>query len=78
MTDKVQIPYDWDPELTDQIELAVTPPNREPEETDWKPAYRDTVNGVRVVFVRLEPLGSKVLVWLRDRTGVHRLAMISF
>lgn len=78
MTGKLQLPYEWDPDLTDLIELAVTPPNREPIETDWKPAYRDTVNAVRVVWIRLEPLGGKVLVWLRDRHGTHRHQMISF
>lgn len=78
MTGKLQVPYEWDPELTDLIELAVTPPNREPEETDWKAAYRDTINGTRVVWIRLEPLGGKVLVWVRDRTGTRRLQVISF
>jgi hypothetical protein len=78
MTGKVQLPYEWDPELTDLIEIAITPPNREPEETDWKPAYRDTVNGTRVIWVRSEPLGAKVLLWVRDRSGVHRQMMINF
>lgn len=78
MTGKLQVPYEWDPELTDPVELAITPPNREPEETDWKPAFRDTVNGTRVVWLRLEPLGGKVLVWVRDRNGVSRRQMISF
>lgn len=78
MTGKLQVPYEWDPELTDLIELAVTPPNREPIETDWKPAYRDTVNATRVVWIRLEPLGSKVVVWVRDRHGVSRRQVITF
>jgi hypothetical protein len=74
---KLQVPYDWDPELTDLIELAITPPTREPVETDWQPAYRDTVNGTRVVWIRPEPQGAKVLVWLRDRNGVRQHMMIS-
>lgn len=78
MSGKLQIPYEWDPELTDMVELAVTPPNREPEETDWKPAFRDTVNGTRVVWIRLEPLHAKVLVWVRDRHGVSRRSVITF
>jgi hypothetical protein len=68
---KVLVRYDHDPADFDVIELAQS--NRDTQEPleGWVAAYRDTVDGVKYVWVRFpEP---SAYVWLRDKEGVRRV-----
>lgn len=68
---KVLVKYDHDPADFDIIELAPgTKDTQEPLE-GWKAAFRDTVNGVKYVWVRLEQ--APAYMWLRDRDGARRV-----
>src|SRR5690606_7886763 len=50
---RVSVPYEHDPADLQTIYLAVTS-GTEPQEHEWKPAYRDTRDGRRVVWVKTE------------------------
>jgi hypothetical protein len=69
MSAKVVVPYEHDPRDLSLIELAVTPRGAQPSEESWVPAYRDTVDGKRLVFARFASTGT---VWIRDRNGVRK------
>lgn len=68
---RVSVPYEHDPADLQTIYLAVTS-GTEPQEHEWKPAYRDTRDGRRVVWVKTEVPQRNVAVWIRDRNGVRR------
>jgi hypothetical protein len=61
--------YHHDPANLQPIYLAVTT-SRTPTADSWKPAFRDTIGGQRVVWAKFpERGGGKVNLWLRDSTG---------
>lgn len=68
---KVMVKYEHDSADFDLIELAVvtTRGSKEPLE-GWVAAYRDTVNGERVVWARFDHTGE---VWVRDRNGARKV-----
>ncbi|WP_214103248.1 hypothetical protein [Acrocarpospora catenulata] len=71
---KVSVPYEHDPADLSPIHLAVLPRGARPGEDDWVPAYRDTVDGRRVVWARFEdPAG---VVWLRTRDGQREVTRL--
>jgi hypothetical protein len=65
MMRKVTVPYDHDPESLATIYLGISASAREAP-TKWRPAYRDTVDGQRVVWARFKESGQ---VWIRDDGG---------
>lgn len=65
---KVSVPYEHEVRNLSTIYLAITTGSR-PSKDGWRPAYRDTVDGVRVVWARFPTQGRRVTVWLRDRNG---------
>lgn len=77
MTEKLTVPYEWNPVTTSPTWLALTKGAR-PSEADWLPAFRDTVDGVRVVWTRVTPAGPKMVLWLKDYAGIHRLDTRTF
>ena len=68
--DKVIVKLDHDPSDLRQIWMAFSP--GVPQDADWKPAYRDTVNGQRVVWVKY-PEGTTGNLWVKDGAGVRRV-----
>lgn len=64
---KVMVAYCHDPADLGLIELAVT--RTSPTESDWTPAYRDTVDGKLVVWARFDSTDGRV--WLRDSEGTR-------
>lgn len=67
---KIMVAYEHNPTDFATISLAVTPLGASPGPDSWKPAYRDTVDGRRVVWARFEADGT---VWLRDRDGERQV-----
>lgn len=67
---KVILPYEHNPQDLTPIWLAVSVGT--PRDGDWKPALRDTIDGRRVVWVKLpDPLPQGHL-WVKDRAGARR------
>ena len=64
---KYMVMYDHDPSSTRVIELAVISSGARPTPDQWAPAYRDTVRGTRVIWIRSSLLDADV--WLRDGSG---------
>jgi len=68
---KVTVPHAHDSSDLRPIYLSVA--RREPVRSEWKPAYRDTVNGQLVVWARFDEQPAKgVDVWVRDGEGTRR------
>ncbi|GIH69431.1 hypothetical protein [Sphaerimonospora thailandensis] len=63
---KIIVQYEHDPADLATIYLAVAPRGARPADGDWQPAYRDTVNGRRVIWIRADTDG---VVWVRDAAG---------
>lgn len=74
-TTKVQVDYNHNPADHSTIYLAVSS-SAQPGKNTWKPAYRDTVNGKRVVWARFPSTGRTLSVWLRDRDGDRRVTQM--
>jgi hypothetical protein len=70
---RVVVLYDHQERDTQIIFLAVTSRNR-PTENEWRPAFRDVINGQRVVWARFPTTSGAV--WLRDRQGIRQTGMI--
>ncbi|MFF3671677.1 hypothetical protein [Microtetraspora malaysiensis] len=68
---KIVVPYEHDSADLATVWLAVTRDAR-PGSDDWQPALRDTVDGHRVVWVRVPDRDASGAVWLRDRDGERR------
>ncbi len=67
---RVVVAYDHDPADLGAVDLAVA--GGPPDDADWLPALRTTVDGQRVVWVRaVVPAGARV--WLRDRDGPRQV-----
>lgn len=72
---KVTVAYAHDPADFAAIYLAVVSPSEPIRELDWIPAYRDTVEGVPVVWVKTDyPDGHDI--WIKDKTGVRKAIKI--
>jgi len=69
---RVTVPYNHDPADLQRIELAVVAGKLQPRERDWQPAYRDTRDGQRVVWIKTEVPARNPVVWIRDRDGARR------
>lgn len=70
-TTQVILPYAHDPADLRSIDIAVTEPGVAPGRADWRPAYRDTIDGRRVVWIRVPARGRRADVWLRDAAGAR-------
>lgn len=73
---KVIVPLVLDSSDLRPIYLATT--RREPTQSDWKPALRDTVDGQSVVWARFDEAparGSEV--WLRDGNGDRKVRSLA-
>ena len=64
--------YHHDPADLSPVYLAVSRREPEPDADVWQPAFRDTVDGQRVVCVRAT-VGRSERVWLLDGSGVRRV-----
>jgi hypothetical protein len=67
---KITVAYEHDSADFDIIEMAVGDKDTQEPLEGWKAVYRDTINGMRVVWARFEQVG---YVWLRDRNGTRRV-----
>lgn len=76
MIPKVTVPYEHRENATGRIDLAVVRRGTKPNEDDWQPALRDTIDGTRVVWVRSEPTSRGTEVWLRDSSGTRRVRAV--
>lgn len=73
---KVIVPYATSPHDLSTVYLAVC--TRTPRVADWRPAYRDVVDGQPVVWVRSPHAGlAGMRVWLHDSAGVRRVTPMS-
>jgi len=68
--EKVIVKLEHDPSDLRQIWLAFSP--GPPQESDWVPALRDTIDGQRVVWAKY-PEGTTGNLWVKDRDGVRRV-----
>ena len=74
---KLIVPFDHDPADHSAIYLAaqdIAAPAT--QHLDWQPAYRDTIDGQKVVWIRLERSGF-INAWLRTRNGITSLGRVS-
>lgn len=67
---QVILPYEHDDSDLAQIWLAVVI-DGEPEDEDYYPAYRDTIDGQRVVWVKF-PEQPQGYLWIKDSKGARR------
>lgn len=73
---KLSVPYSHDPANLQTIYLAITN-SKTPASDSWKPAYRDTVDGKRVVWAKFPGRGgSKVNLWIRDTAGERMVSTV--
>lgn len=76
---KVVVPFYHDSADLSNIYIAVIShaDQRSPKESEWKPAYRDVVNGQRVVWAKFDLDNSFYMVWVRhknqDRVAVESM-----
>lgn len=74
---KLIVNYPHDPANLQTIYLAVTT-SRKPSADSWKPAFRDTVDGKRVVWAKFpERGGSKANLWVRDSSGERMVSTVT-
>ncbi len=72
---KITVAYPHDPADFSPIFLAVVSPSEPIRELDWTPAYRDTVEGVPVVWIKTEyPAGYDI--WIRDKAGARKAVKV--
>ena len=69
MAEKVVFPYEHDANNLNQIWMAVSVGL--PEEGQWRAAYRDTINGQRVIWIKYDTVPAGHL-WVRDGSGARR------
>jgi hypothetical protein len=74
---KVIVPYEFNPKDLQIVDLAVVGESAQPEDGDWVPAFRDTIDGNRVVWARFPEPGSRMTVWIRDRSGPRRISYVT-
>lgn len=68
---KVTVAYQHDPADFAPIYLAIVAPAEPVSSATWLPAYRDTVEGVPVVWVKTDyPAGHNI--WIKDKTGTRK------
>jgi hypothetical protein len=68
---KVLVKYDHNPANFDTIELAPGIKDTQEPLEGWIAAFRDTVDGVKYVWVRLDEMPR--YLWLRDHDGPRRV-----
>jgi hypothetical protein len=69
--------YQHDPANLQPIYLAVTTA-RSPSADSWKPAFRDTIRGHRVVWAKFSERGGvKMNLWVRDSTGERMVTTVT-
>lgn len=75
---KLIVNYQHDPADLQTIYLSVTT-SRKPASDSWKPAYRDTIDGKRVVWAHFSERGGnkKVNLWLRDNSGDRLVSTVT-
>lgn len=71
-TTKVIVDYEHDSANLMPIYLAATS-QPVPAFDAWQPAYRDTIDGRRVVWVKFDDLPAIFHVWLRDADGDRKI-----
>lgn len=69
MTEKVVFPYEHDSNNLSQIWMAVSVGL--PTDEQWLPAYRDVIDGRRVIWVKYATVPAGHL-WVRDGSGARR------
>lgn len=77
METKVSVPYEHHSADLSPIYLAVTSTTvrTAPSSQAWHAAYRDTIDGKRVVWSRFPSSGRMVNVWLKDKNGERKVAV---
>jgi hypothetical protein len=69
--EKVIAGYEHDSSNLTQIWMAVS--SGMPGENDWRPAFRDTVKGRLVIWVKYDDVPHGDL-WVKDGSGARRIA----
>jgi len=67
----LRVPYEHNSADLTPVYLAVS--KRKPEASEWVPAFRDTVDGTRVIQVKVE-VPPDYNVWLRDGDGIRMVS----
>lgn len=67
------IRYEHDPSSYAPIDMAVVERGSTPTPEGWTPAYRDTMDGHRVVWVRNDLVEGDV--WVRDHMGERKVKL---
>lgn len=71
MAARVSIPYEHDSADLSSIYLAVTD-RPVPAPDSWKPAFRDVIDGRKVVWAHFDEHGGRrANVWVRDKNGTR-------
>lgn len=73
---KVVVPYEFNPKDLQIIHLAVTVGSQQPDQNDWVPAFRDTIDGKRVVWARFPDSSTRMTVWVRDKSGSRPVSYV--
>lgn len=73
---KITVPYEHNPADLQAIHIAITATGH-PAKDAWLPAYRDTVNGRRVIWVRVPEQNRTVSVWVRDNDGARQVDTVT-
>lgn len=66
---KVVVRYPHDPNNLSTIYISV---GGGLAQRQWVPAYRDTINGIRVVWIRTTRVNASV-VWIKDADGEYQV-----
>lgn len=67
-TKKIEVPYNHNSADLATIYLGLAEKSR-PAPSAWKPVFRDTKKGRKVIFARFPVQGRSVTVWIRDSDG---------
>jgi hypothetical protein len=72
--EKITAAYEHDPQDLTQIWMAASVST--PTDADWVPAFRDTVDGQRVIWIKSD-VALRGNLWVRDAAGVRRASRLS-
>lgn len=73
---KVKVEYEHNPSDLADIEIAVTKFSK-PSAEEWRPAYRDTEDGKRIVWAKFDVAAGVSDVYIRDRFSTRRVGRVS-